>query len=236
MAAPQLPGDYPRIKVVGSFHELVSTPFADGVNAMCWPRELAGDFREVVEQLVVGDGIATIDEARLRGLSLSAAGRAAVEVLIEDQRLLTEQGLAPILDCISGYPREEEPGPVPIDVYDFHVDSATTEADTWLCTYFGPSSELLRNEQAIRRVDVPATRAELLRQFGGSDDESFAEFLNEHCFDLHYTAAPGAVPVVFGTGNLWRIAVDYPGSPVPPCVHRAPENIAGELPRLLLIS
>ncbi len=236
MSALVLPHDYGRIKLVGSFRELIETPFSDGINAMCWPRELTGDFREVVEQLVVNGGLETIDEAHLRSLSLSAAGRAAVEVLIEDQRLLTEHGLAPILDCIHGYPREAEPGPVPIDVYDFHVDSATTEADTWLCTYFGPSSELLRNDEAICCVAVPETRAQLLKLHGGADDEAFREFLSEQCYDLHYAPLANAKPVSFGTGNLWRIAVEYSGSPVPPCIHRAPENIPGELPRLLLIS
>ena len=231
-----LPSDYKRIKIVHSFHELVSTPFADGINAMCWKRTLSGNFREVVEQLVVSDGITTLDEERLRSLPLSIDGRAAVQILIEDQRLLTEHGFAPILDCIHGYPREDEPGPVPIDVYDFHVDSATTEADTWLCTYFGPPSELLRNDEAIRRVDMTETRAELLKLYGGPDDEAFFEYLNENCYDLHYSPAPHAQPVSFGFGNLWRIAVEYPGSPVPPCIHRAPENISGEPPRLLLIS
>lgn len=231
-----LPPGYDRIKIVRSFAELVETPFANGVNAMCWERELAGDFREVVERLAVGGGIETLDEAGLLGLDVSAAGRAAVEVLVEDQRLLTAHGLAPILDCIHGYPREDESGPVPIDVYDFHVDSATTEADTWLCTYFGATSELLRNDEAIRRVEIAETRAELLRRYGGPDDGGFAEYLNENCYDLHYVPAPDARPVVFGLGNLWRIAVEYPGSPVPPCVHRAPENVPGELPRLLLIS
>jgi hypothetical protein len=231
-----LPRGYDRIKIVHSFSELVNTPFADGVNAMCWQRSLAGDFREVVAQLAVNDGIVTLDESGLLSLTLSSAGRAAVDILIEDQRLLTEHGFAPILDCIHGYPREEEPGPVPIDVYDFHVDSATTEADTWLCTYFGPSSDLLRNDEAIRYVDTPVTRAELLRLYGGADDAEFAEYLNENCYDLHYVAAPNAQPVSFGIGNLWRIAVEYPGSPVPACIHRAPENVLGDLPRLLLIS
>jgi len=49
--------DHPRIRVVGSFEELVSTQFADGVNALCWRRELAGDFAEVVRLLNCGDGI-----------------------------------------------------------------------------------------------------------------------------------------------------------------------------------
>jgi hypothetical protein len=232
----EIPADYPRIKVVGSFEELVSTPFENGVNAMCWARQLSGDFREVVEALVETKGIASLDEALLRSLNLSAAGREAVEVLVEDLRLLEEHGLDPIVDCIESYPREDVPGVVRIDVYDFHVDSANAEADTYLCTYSGPTSEVLRNEDAIRCVDVPETRAALLAEFGGEDGEAFREFLNERCYDLHYTPIAGAKPVVFGIGNLWRIATEYPGSPVPPCVHRAPDNIPGELPRLLLIS
>jgi hypothetical protein len=31
---------YPRIQQVNSFQELVSTPFAGGVNALCWQRTL----------------------------------------------------------------------------------------------------------------------------------------------------------------------------------------------------
>lgn len=231
-----LPSDYPRIRRVGSFAELVTTRFEDGVNALCWERELPGDFREVVTQLAVGDVMATLDEEGLRGLSLSAAGRVAIEVMLEDQRLLREHGLAPVLDCIRAYPRDEEPGVVPTDVYSFHADSATVETDTYLCTYHGPSSEGLRNEEARRRVDVPETRAELLQLFGGEDDEAFREHLSESCYDLHYAALPQARPFVLGLGNLWRIAVDFPGSPVPPCIHRAPETLPGDLPRLLLIS
>jgi hypothetical protein len=46
----------------------------------------------------------------------------------------------------------------------------------------------------------------------------------------------GARPYSFGTGNMWRIAIAWPGCPVPPCIHRAPESVAGAPPRLLLIS
>lgn len=231
-----LPSGYLRIKLVHSFHELVTTPFENGVNALCWARTLPGDFSEVVSQLGGNGGITTLDEERLEGLTLSAAGRVAVGILLEDQRLLREQGLSPILDCIQSYPREEEPGAVRTDVYSFHADSATEEADTWLCTYHGPSSEGLRNEEAQRWVDVPETRAELLKEYGGEDDGDFLEYLNENCYDLHYAPAPQAQPFSFGHGNLWRIAVDYPGSPVPPCIHRAPETLPGQPPRLLLIS
>jgi len=230
------PPGYTRIKVVKSFEELVSTPFGNGVNALCWERTLAGDFGEVVERLGEGEGIATLDEARLGALGLSAAGRAAVAVLLEDLRLLGDLGLSPILDCIRSYPRDDDAGPVRTDVYSWHVDSATVEADTWLCTYFGATSEALRNDEAQRRVDIAETRAELLKTFGGEDDAGFAEFLRENCYDLHYAAAPHAQPIPFGVGNLWRIATEWPGSPVPPCIHRAPETQPDEPPRLLLIS
>lgn len=236
MSTFTLPSNYPRVKRVHSFQELVTTRFADGVNALCWQRTLPDGFGEVVAAVSADAGITTLDEDALLALEVSAIGRAAIAVLIEDLKLLREQGLSPVLDCISSYPREDEPGPVPTDVYSFHADSATVEADTYLCTYTGATSEGLSNEEAERRVSIPATRAELLMIYGGKDDEGFKEFLSENCYDLHYAARPDAQPFAFGIGNLWRIAIDYPGSPVPPCIHRAPDNLPGLPPRLLLIS
>ena len=236
MTGFSLPPDYPRIRTVRSFEELVTTPFANGVNALCWPRVLSGDFSEVVAQLRDGEGIVALDDDRLRSLTLSAGGRAAVEVMIEDQGRLRERDLDPVLNCIHGYPRDENPGPVATDVLSFHVDSAPVEADTWLCTYYGAPSEALRHEEARRRVDIAATRAELLRLFGGDDGDAFREHLAENCYDLHYLPIPGAQSFSFGVGNLWRIATEWPGSPVPPCIHRAPETQPGDPPRLLLIS
>lgn len=233
---PFLLPDYFRVKRVHSFRELADTRFADGVNALCWERTLPGDFAGIVALLGGDEEIATLDEALLRSLPVSAAGRAAIDILIEDQRLLREHGVAPVLNCIRRYPRDAEPAVVPTDVYSFHADSAPVEADTWLCTYHGAPSEGLRNEEAQRRVDLPAIRAELLKQFGGSDDASFREYLNENCYDLHYAPSAGARSFSFGQGNLWRIATEYPGSPVPPCVHRAPDNLPGQPPRLLLIA
>jgi hypothetical protein len=231
-----LPTEYSRIKLVTSFDELISTDFADGINALCWPRELAGDFNEVAVNLAAGEGITTLDDELLLSLAVSEAGKAAIDILLEDQQRLREHELEPVLNCIRGYPRDENPGPVATDVFSFHADSAPVKAETWLCTYHGPASELLRNDQALRRVDLPETRALLLENYGGEDDEGFAEFLNENCYDLHYAPMPTAQPVPFGVGNLWRIAVDYPGSPVPPCIHRAPETQVDTPPRLLLIS
>ena len=231
------PPGHPCIKVVRSFAELVATPFAHGVNALCWPRTLPGDFAEIITALGTEneEPIVNLDDTRLNALTLSAAGRAARDVLLGDLQLLDTHGLAPVLNCIHAYPRDESATAVPTDVYSFHADSAPVEAATWLCTYYGPASEGLRNEDASRRVDAPATRAALLQEYGGQDDADFREYLRDNCYDLHYAPAPGAQPYSFGLGHLWRIAIDWPGSPVPPCVHRAPATRPGES-RLLLIS
>ena len=243
-----LPPDYPRIKVVRSLDELVSTPFQDGVNTLCWPRTLPGDFHAVADALSTDEGIVTVDESALEGLLLSEAGKIARDILRADQQnlrafgLLPSQqnlrafGLLPSLDCVHGSPRGEPEGLFHTDVHSFHVDTATVPADTWLCTYVGASSEGLRNDEAQRRVNDPKTRAELLRLHGGPDDAGFLEFLSENFYDLHYAPLPGAQPFSFGVGNLWRIAIDYPGCPVPACIHRAPLTLPGDLSRLLLIS
>jgi hypothetical protein len=227
---------YFRIKIVHSFEELAGTAFADGVNALCWPRELAGDYREVVDKLGPGEEIVTIAEEQLIRLDVSDSGLVAIGILREDLRRLRDIGREPVLNCIHRYSRDDALVPIQTDVYSFHVDSAPVEADTWLCTYYGAPSEGLPNEQAQRRVDIPETRAELLKflQMGG-DGAEFRDALHEHSFDLHYAPMPQARPFPFGIGNLWRIAVDWPGSPVPPCIHRAPDTHLGEPPRLLLI-
>lgn len=221
---------------VESFAALVATPFAEGINAVCWRRQLSGDFAEVVARLGPGEGIVSLDEARLCALPLTDAGRRAIECMLEDLRRLRSHGFAPELNCIYGYPHDEDDETFPTDVYSFHADRAPIAAETWLCTYHGAASEGLRNDEAQRRVDVSAIRAELLRRFGGNDDSDFAAYLEETCHDLHYLPLPHAQPFSFGVGNLWRIAVDHPGKLVPPCIHRAPLTRPEDPPRLLLIS
>ena len=235
MPPPASLSDEPRIRIVNCFRELVTTPFGNGVNALCWPRQLEGDFSEVAERMDVGQGITHLSVEQLRALALSPSGKVALATMLADYHLLSEHGLDPALDCINGYPPVDETVLMRTDVCSFHVDSATGEADTFLCTYFGTSSEGLRNEEAVRRVDLPETRTKLLKAYGGADDEGFCDWLNDHYYDLHYAPLPGATPFAFGTANLWRVATLYPGSPVPPCIHRAPDPIPGQT-RLLLIS
>jgi len=225
----------PRVRLVRSFEELQTTRFADGVNALCWERALPGDYAEVIAKLGPGEGIVPLEDERISALNLSPAGRLAAEAMLADQQLLRDHDLSPSLNCVYDCVRGPDAGTVPTDVTSFHVDSAPVEVDTWLCTYLGACSEGLRNEDALIKVEIPEIRAVLLKEYGGADDAGFAEFLHEHSYDSHYAPKPGATAYAFGTFSLWRIATRWPGSPVPPCVHRAPENHPGS-PRLLLIS
>jgi hypothetical protein len=75
----------------------------------------------------------------------------------------------------------------------------------------------------------------LLEAYGGVDDEAFCEWLNDHFYDLHYAPLSGAKPYSFGVGFLWRVATLHEGCLVPPCIHRAPDPVPGQM-RLLLIS
>lgn len=235
-------GDWSRfscVRVVASFEELVTTRFVGDVNALCWARSLEGDFAEVAARVVAmagDDGITTLDEDDLMALTLSAAGQQARDALIGDLRRLTRHGLEPSLDCFSALIRDESGGPVSTDVQSWHVDAAPVIVDTYLCSYTTAASEGLRPEDAVWCPTIPAVRASLLREYGGADDDGFAAYLAEHFYDLHYEAAAGAEPFNFGLGNLWRIANRCAGSPVPPCVHRAPSPPAGAPARLLLIS
>lgn len=227
---------HPSVRVVHSFAELVATPFSGAVNALCWPRTLAGDFDEIAAVVGPLDEITGLEEDDLMSLDLGPAGRLAREQLIADLKLLRDARLEPSLDLIPAYPRDPGDGPVPIDVYDWHADSANTLADTFLCSYTVASSEGVANDEAVRRIDIPDTRSALLKLYGGPDDAGFVAWCAERCYDLHYSALPRARPYSFGFGNLWRIATQCPGSPVPPCIHRAPETRPGQPPRLLLIS
>lgn len=231
---------------IASFDALISAKLSPECNALCWSRTLVGDFAEVAAQLGSGEGVVPLTEEKLRALTLSAAGKAAVDFMLADLARLQALGLEPELNAIYAYPRDDSGGAVPTDVFSWHVDSATERADTWLCTYHGAPSEVLAQAHAQRRIDNPLTRAALLREFGqntgGSDpgysacnDANFAEWLHEQCYDLHYEALAGAQPWSLGVGNLWRLATAYPGSTVPPCIHRAPETQTGQV-RLLLIA
>ena len=221
------------INRVTNFHDLVSTPFAGEINAICWARDLQGDFSEIVEKLILSENIKEIKEVELHELQLSDQGNLAREILINDMNLLKHHGASPVLNLIKYYDTDDEHSFFPTDVYSFHVDRSPIPIDTFLCTYYGDSSEILPNSEAIKKVLIPEIRSELKKLYTGTDID-FESFLSENFFDLHYLPKANANPISLGLGNLWRLAIDHPESLVPPCIHRAPREKSGKT-RLLLI-
>lgn len=148
-------------------------------------------------------------------------------------QLLKTHGAQPVLNLIKKYERDQEMAIIPTDVYSFHVDSSPIPTDTFLCTYYGAPSEILLNEDAEQKINIPSIRQALKKEFTG-DEKDFQLFLSENCYDLHYQAKANAKPVSLGVANLWRLATAHPGSKVLPCVHRAPTENEGQV-RLMLI-
>lgn len=222
-----------QILQVTNFQDLVNTPFEGTTNAICWTRKLTGDFSEIVGKIELSGNMVVIHEEELFQLVLSEQGQLAREILINDLNLLKAHGAAPVLNLIRYYERDEDFPFFPTDVYSYHVDHSPVPTDTFLCTYYGESSEILSNSQAEQKILVPEIR-EVLKKLNKGKEEGFEAFLTEHFFDLHYRAKPDAKPLSLGIGNMWRLAVDHPESKVLPCVHRAPREKSGEM-RLLLI-
>ncbi|MFT3682891.1 MAG: hypothetical protein QM791_21715 [Ferruginibacter sp.] len=222
-----------QVLYVSSFQQLVSTPFHDTINAICWSRTLTGNFAEIVAKAASKENITVLGPEELAALELTEKGQLARTILLEDFHLLTAHGASPSINIIRQYDRDDDNSFFPTDVYSYHADRSPVPTDTFLCTYYGEPSDILPNAQAIQKVLVPAIREQVKKLYNGAEKD-FESFLKEHFFDLHYMAAPGASPISLGTGNLWRLAVDHPGSKVLPCVHRAPKEKEGES-RLLLI-
>ena len=218
---------------VSTFHELIETEFIDSINSLCWKRNLVGNFEEIVSKLQLKENITEISINDLNQLHLSENGKLARAIILEDLQLLSEFGAQPSLNLLKKYERDDEFDFISTDVYSYHVDRSPIGSDTFLCTYFGASSDIIPNDQVQQKILIPEIRAQLKKLHNGPESE-FDEFLKENFFDLHYQEKPNAKPTNLGNGNLWRLSVDHPNQKVLPCVHRAPIENEGEF-RLLLI-
>lgn len=223
----------PQVSMVPTFHELINTPFLQTVNAICWQRNLVGDFREIVSKLELRDDLTNVSVDELLNLSLTDNGELARNIILEDLRLLSDAGASPSLNLIKNYERDTGLDFISTDVYSYHVDRSPVETATFLCTYYGATSDILPNDQADQKILNPEIRLKLKQLYDGAEI-GFENFLSENFFDLHYLQKPGANPYNLGLGNLWKLAVDHPGQVVLPCIHRAPIENHGEY-RLLLI-
>ena len=222
-----------QIKKVFSFSELVNTKFNGDNNALCWERNLNGDFQEIVLKLQLKENITEISPDALLALNLSEYGNIAREIILNDLKSLTDFGASPSLNLLKNYEKDEEFDYISTDVYSYHVDRSPIATDTFLCTYYGASSDILANDQATQKILIPEVR-EKLKELHDGKDEDFESFLTENYFDLHYQPRPDSAPTNLGITNLWKLAVDHPEQQVLPCIHRAPKENDGEY-RLLLI-
>lgn len=222
-----------QIGRVSSFEELVHTDFKGEKNALCWDRNLEGDFKEIVTQLQLKEDVTEIYPEDLLALQLSEKGNVARAIILNDFQLLSDYGASPTLNLLKCYERDDVFDFIATDVYSFHVDRSPIATDTFLCTYYGAASEIISNTQAQQKILIPEIRAKLKELYDGPADE-FDNFLRDNYFDLHYEVQSNAVPIVLGLGHLCRLAVDHPEQQVLPCIHRAPKENMGEY-RLLLI-
>ena len=222
-----------QIGIVSNFTALVATDFKGETNALCWHRNLDGDFKEIVSQLRLKENITVVSPEDLTILTLTEKGNLAREIILNDLQLLTDFGASPTLNLLKCYERDDEFDFISTDVYSFHVDRSPIATDTFLCTYHGTASDIISNAQATQKILIPEIRTKLEKLHDGPAEE-FKDFLKENYFDLHYQAHEDAKPINLGNGHIWRLAVDHPNQKVVPCIHRAPKENEGEF-RLLLI-
>lgn len=225
--------DNNQVRVVTTFSELVNTTFQGEINAICWNRDLLGDFKEIVSKLELKENITEVSTEDLLALQLSEKGILARDIILNDIQLLTDFGASPSLNLLKHYERHQDLDFISTDVYSYHVDRSPIETDTFLCTYHGAASDIISNDQVEQKILIPEIREQLKALHDGPETE-FETFLQEYFFDLHYQPKPDSEPVNLGSGQLWRLAVDHPTQQVLPCVHRAPVEKDGEY-RLLLI-
>lgn len=223
----------PSVALVSNFNDLVTTRYQGTVNALCWERDLIGDFKEIVSRLTLQDHVTEVSAEDLSALDLSLQGDLARQIILQDLQQLTQIGAAPVLNLIQCYARDDELDFIATDVYSYHVDRSPIATDTFLCTYHGAASDILPNAQVQQKILIPSIREQLRALYDGPE-AGFEQFLTEYFFDLHYQPLPDAKPINLGRGHLWRLAVDHPTQQVAPCVHRAPLEQDGEY-RLLLI-
>ena len=225
--------DNNQVSVVTTFSELVNTTFQGEINAICWHRDLLGDFKEIVSKLELKENITEVSTEDILALQLSEKGILARDIILRDIQLLTDFGASPSLNLLKHYERDQDLDFISTDVYSYHVDRSPIETDTFLCTYHGAASDIISNDQVEQKILIPEIR-EKLKALHDGPEAKFKTFLQEYFFDLHYQPKPNSEPVNLGSGHLWRLAVDHPTQHVLPCVHRAPVEKDGEF-RLLLI-
>ena len=124
--------DNSQIVLVATFSELVHTDFKGEMNALCWHRNLEGDFAAIVNQLQLKENVTEVSPKDLLALQLSEKGSSAREIILKDMQLLTDFGASPSLNLLKCYERDVEFDFITTDVYSYHVDRSPIAADNFL--------------------------------------------------------------------------------------------------------
>jgi len=170
-----------QIEYVNCFEELISTSFNGDVNAICWDRELVGDFSEIINKIALNENIVELSREDLIELELTEKGSLARQILLSDLELLTEYGASPVLNIIKYYESDDSYPFFPTDVYSFHVDRSPIATDTFLCTYYGQTSDIIPNTEATQKIHIPEIRHEL-KKLSQIEEEDFETFLSDKFF------------------------------------------------------
>lgn len=171
--------DNPQIRVVSTFSELVDTNFQGDMNALCWYRRLVGDFKEIVTKLHLKENVTEVSVEDLLALQLLQKGCFARDIILKDIQLLNEFGALPSLNLLKNYERDDLLDFISTDVYSYHVDRSPIETDTFLCTYYGPASDILPNNQVEQKILIPEIR-EKLKELHDDSEDDFEKFLEEN--------------------------------------------------------
>lgn len=92
--------DVHQIQCVTNFQDLVSTPFHGAINALCWTRQLIGDFAEIVEKVALDENITVLDEDALLELPINLG-------LGHLWRLAIDYPESKVLPCVHRAPKEK---------------------------------------------------------------------------------------------------------------------------------
>lgn len=220
-----IPANYGRIKVVSSLSKLFNTAFGGpgDVNCVLYPRRLSGNFDALAWQL--GEKFnrdyqqrnLTEDELRRIGQITTYKGlKKEIGIILQDMKILKTKTVnssahrkrySGMLRVIGHKRYNKKDGAN--GEYIFHEDGGNIYyEERLLCCYNGPTTEFLRNEDALPYEDS----------------------------HYRYTRRRGAKSFSMGIGDIWRhLTSGYSGN-VTAFIHRAPYTPPNATPRLLLVA
>ena len=206
-----IPADYKGIKIVDSFEALMAEPFGEA-NAVVLPRKLSGDFNAVARWMDNRRlGMNTVDALYNSGDLARICPDAVAHLRADIEKMKGIFGNNAVAYHALSLRVSQTMAPK------FHADSSLgPDLGRFICCYNTPTTEWIRNEDAI------------------------------DCGDGRYEAREGAQIYSIGVGDIWRMAsrVRRKQDAPPPeggyFIHRTPpaalEMKQSDVPRMLMVA